>query len=75
MIVIDNEVVFEAIDGAEMYIHPVPCDLLELLGIDLVVENLPLALVDYLLAHLLTLLSHLLLCVEVNGELVPGQAL
>ena len=50
LVVEDDEAVFEAVDGLEVDLHAVPGDLLELLGQDLVSEDLEPAFFSYLLA-------------------------
>ena len=73
MVIVDNEIVLQSINRTEMYIHPVPCYLLQLFGIHLIVQYPFLTFINYFFTNLLTFLCHFLFCIYINSELIPTQ--
>jgi hypothetical protein len=75
LVVVDNVVVFESIDGTEMDIHTMPGDVFEFFGLDFGDKDFLFALLDNFLAELLSLFPYALFGLEVDGELVAVEAL
>jgi hypothetical protein len=75
LVVVDNVVVFESVDGTEVDIHTMPGDVFEFFGLDLVNKDFLFALLDNFLAELLSLFPYALFGLEVYGELVAIEAL
>ncbi len=75
LVVVDNVVVFESIDGTEMDIHTMPGDVFEFFGLDLGNKDFLFALLDNFLTELLSLFPYALFRLEVDGELVAVETL
>lgn len=75
LVVVDYVIVLKTVYGTQVDVHPVPGYLLQLLGIDLVVQHFLLTLLNNLLTLQTTLLCNLELGPDINGKLVPREPL